>query len=83
MDDAPVEPSGGDPNEIVGELRIEFDTVEEAERIAGALGVDDDDYAGTRVEGSAVIGEFRSRTVEGLRRASDDWMACLMAIVKG
>lgn len=63
-------------------LRISFDDPVQAEAVAGALRVDDDDYIGTEVRGQEVIGRVRADSVEGARRAADDWLACLMAIIK-
>ncbi|MGA1866529.1 MAG: KEOPS complex subunit Pcc1 [Thermoplasmatota archaeon] len=63
-------------------LTITLDTEEEARRVVEALKVDDDDYVRTSVEGCMVRGEVGADSVEGVRRAADDWLACLMAVVK-
>ncbi|MBN1540143.1 MAG: hypothetical protein JW939_08370 [Candidatus Thermoplasmatota archaeon] len=71
----------GVPSRIV--LTITLDTEEEASRVAAALKIDDDDYVSTTREGCVVKGEVTADSVEGVRRAADDWLACLMAVVKG
>jgi hypothetical protein len=63
-------------------LRIDFVSEDEARNAADSLGVDDDDFVTTEVEGCSVIGYVRADSIEGARRAADDWLACLMAIVK-
>ena len=63
-------------------LAIHFKSEKEAKDIASSIGVDDDEYITTIVEGCTVRGEVRADTIEGARRAADDWLACLMAIVK-
>ena len=68
--------------DVKGKSVIEFDDEETAARIGRSLMVDDDEFCTTRVEGSSVVGEFRAADIDGIRRAADDWMACLMAAVK-
>ena len=63
-------------------LTIRFNSEKDAQDAASSLEVDDDEYVSTFVEGSTVRGEIVARSVEGARRAADDWLACLMAIVK-
>jgi hypothetical protein len=63
-------------------LSISFPNEKEAEDAACALKVDDDEYVITTVEGSVVRGEVEASSVEGARRAADDWLACLMSVVK-
>lgn len=70
----------GAPTRIT--LYIDLGSEDEAGKVAGALKVDDDDYMSTIVEGCTVRGEVEADSVEGARRAADDWLACLMAIVK-
>jgi len=66
------------------EMRIEvsFDTEEEAIVVQRALSVDDDEYVRTTLDGRNVVAVFSGDSLQTLRRAGDDWMACLMAIVK-
>ena len=71
---------GKDPTRV--SLTIELDNEEQARRVSRSLSVDDDDYVKTGVDGRKVIGEIKTDSVEGARRAADDWLACLMAIVK-
>ncbi|MBN1389848.1 MAG: hypothetical protein JXA22_04300 [Candidatus Thermoplasmatota archaeon] len=71
---------GGVPSRI--RLKITLDSEEEARRVMAALKVDDDGYVTTIVEGCMVIGDVGADSVEGARRAADDWLACLMAVVK-
>ncbi|MEA3558152.1 MAG: KEOPS complex subunit Pcc1 [Candidatus Thermoplasmatota archaeon] len=71
---------GTDPTRI--SLTIELDSEEQAQRVSRSLSVDDDDNVKTEVDGKKVIGEVRAGSVPGARRAADDWLACLMAIVK-
>jgi hypothetical protein len=63
------------------EINIKFDTIEEAGNVGRSLRVDDDDFVETRIEGDTVTAVIRGSTIEGLRRAGDDWMACLTAIL--
>jgi len=63
-------------------LAIHFENEKEAKNIASSIGVDDDEYVTTIVEGCTVRGEVTANTIEGARRAADDWLACLMAIIK-
>jgi len=64
-------------------IKINFNSEEEAMNVAQAMKVDDDRFINTIVEGCTVCGEVEADSVEGARRAADDWLACLMAIVKG
>lgn len=70
-----------DPVKIL--LEIELDDPLSAERTSKALAVDDDPFVKTSINGSRVIGEVSAPTIESARRAADDWLACLMASLKG
>lgn len=72
----------GNDLDLSMEITISFDTVEEAETVGRSLRVDDDEFVETRIEENIVSALIKGRTVEGLRRAGDDWMACLSAIIK-
>ncbi|MFW3145398.1 MAG: KEOPS complex subunit Pcc1 [Thermoplasmatota archaeon] len=72
---------GKGPTEVT--LKISFDDPVQAEAVARALMVDDDDYVTTELKEGDVIGRVKSDSVQGARRAADDWLACLMAIIKG
>jgi hypothetical protein len=63
-------------------VSIRFESQEAANEAASALKIDDDDFIHTSVEGSIVRGEVGANSVEGARRAADDWLACLIAVVK-
>lgn len=63
-------------------LTIDLEDEKKALSVYGSLSVDDDDYVSTRLEGSTVTAEVEADTVDGARRAADDWLACLMAAVK-
>jgi hypothetical protein len=63
-------------------LSVDFPSEKEAEDAASALTVDDDEFISTVLEGSTVRGEVKAKTVDGARRAADDWLACLMAVAK-
>jgi hypothetical protein len=71
----------GAPTSIT--LSISFDDEREAENTARALKVDDDEFVETVLEGRVVKGIVKADSIEGARRAADDWLACLNAIVKG
>ena len=78
VDDIPL--SGKVPIRL--RVTVEFDSVEEAFIIGKALKVDDDEFIRTTVEGRTVRGSVEARTVESARRAADDWMACLISVMK-
>lgn len=63
-------------------ITVEFDSVEEASIIGKALKVDDDEFIRTAVEGRTVRGLVEARTLESARRAADDWMACLLSVMR-
>ena len=63
-------------------LSIVMDEPEEARMVVDALSVDDDDYISTRMEGKMVVADIVTDRLESGRRAADDWLACLMSIVK-
>ncbi len=63
-------------------VRVMMDEPDEAKMVADALAVDDDDYITTRVEGKMIIADIASDRLESGRRAADDWLACLMSIIK-
>lgn len=64
-------------------MRVELGSEEEARVVGGSLSVDDDDWVRTTVEGNVVKAVISSDSVEGLKRAGDDWLACLVAAMKG
>jgi len=76
-----MEKKVGAPTSIT--LSISFDDGKEAKNAARALRVDDDEFVETVLEGNVVKGMVKAETIEGARRAADDWLACLNAIVKG
>lgn len=63
-------------------MEVHFDDRADAERIAAALRVDDDEFVTTTAEGDRVIAEIIGDSVLSLKRSADDWMACLMAAVR-
>lgn len=63
-------------------LKITLSSEEEARNLSRALKVDDDDYVSTSVNGCTIIGNVEAGSIEGARRAADDWLACLMAILR-
>ena len=63
-------------------VSIVMDEPEEARMVVDALSVDDDDYISTRMEGKMVGADIVTDRLESGRRAADDWLACLMSIVK-
>ena len=63
-------------------VRIVMDEPEEAEMAVGALSVDDDEYIATHIEGKMIVADIVTDRLESGRRAADDWLACLMSIVK-
>jgi hypothetical protein len=63
-------------------LKINFKSEEEARNIGGALKIDDDEFVTTIIEDSMVRGEVEADSIRGARRAADDWLACLMAILR-
>ncbi len=64
-------------------ITVELDSEKEAKVIGGSLSVDDDSWVTTTVEGKVVKATITSDSVEGLKRAGDDWLACLIAALKG
>ena len=70
----------GAPTKI--DLSITFDDEKEAGNVGKALMVDDDEFVTTLIDGVTVIGKVEAPNIEGARRAADDWLACLMAIVR-
>ncbi|MCK5773366.1 MAG: hypothetical protein KAH57_06215 [Thermoplasmata archaeon] len=63
-------------------MRITMDGPEEAKMVVDALSVDDDGYISTRVEGKVIVADIDTERLESGRRAADDWLACLMSIVR-
>ena len=63
-------------------VRITMDGPDEAKMVVDALSVDDDDYVATNIEGKMVVADVVTESLESGRRAADDWLACLMSIVK-
>ncbi len=63
-------------------VRIAMDEPEEARMAFDALSVDDDEYIATNIEGKMVVADVVTESLESGRRAADDWLACLMSIVK-
>jgi hypothetical protein len=63
-------------------LMITLSSEEQARNISESLKVDDDEYISTSVDGCTIRGEVEAGSVEGARRAADDWLACLMAILR-
>ena len=64
------------------EVRIELPSEEEASRVYRALSVDDDEFIITSCEGIVVKALAKGKDPSTVRRAADDWLACLMAIMK-
>jgi hypothetical protein len=64
-------------------ITVELDSEEEARVVGDALSVDDDEWVRTMTEDRLVKAVITSDTVEGLKRAGDDWLACLIAAMKG
>jgi hypothetical protein len=64
-------------------ITVELDSEEEARVVGGSLSVDDDGWVTTTVEGKVVKATISSDSVDGLKRAGDDWLACLIAALKG
>ena len=63
-------------------IRIDLEDREKARAVAASLSVDDDEFIST-LEGEGIItADIGSETVGSARRAADDWLACLMAIVR-
>ena len=64
------------------EIEIEMGSECEAEAIFRALEVDDEAFIRTVRKGSTIICLVSSKTVQGARRAADDWLACLTSSLK-
>jgi len=64
-------------------ITVELDSEDEARVVGGSLSVDDDGWVTTTVEGKVVKATISSDSVDGLKRAGDDWLACLIAALKG
>ena len=63
-------------------VKVIFDTESEARSAGEALKVDDDEFVETFIDGRTLKAEVTAETVESARRAADDWIACLIAIMK-
>jgi hypothetical protein len=71
-------------NKVPVRLKVtfQFDSEAEARTVGKALTVDDDQFIHTEIDGSKVLAQVVSDSIEGARRAADDWMACMMAVLK-
>jgi len=63
-------------------MTFDIEDREKAEVLYKALRVDDDDYISTSIDGEKVLAEVRANDVSSARRAADDWMACLISVLK-
>ena len=65
-------------------MRISVDLASEEDALSAkkALSVDDDEFISTSVDGRSLKAEVTAMTMASARRAADDWIACLMAVMK-
>lgn len=63
-------------------LRLEFDTPEEAARLAASLAPENEGYLTTRVEGNVLVAEAEGDAPLSLLHTLDDALACLTAAEK-
>lgn len=63
-------------------IEIRMGSPEEAQRVYEAIRVDDDEHVMTSIDGEVISALIMGQNVGSIRRASDDWMACLMASVR-
>jgi len=64
-------------------ITVELGSEDEARIVGSSLSVDDDEWVQTMSEGKVVTAVIGSDSIEGLKRAGDDWLACLVAAMKG
>ncbi|MDG6225559.1 MAG: KEOPS complex subunit Pcc1 [Candidatus Thermoplasmatota archaeon] len=69
-------------NEPFLTIEIRMGSPEEALRVFEAIRVDDDQHVMTSMDGEVIRALIKGPNIGSVRRASDDWMACLMAAVR-
>ncbi len=58
-------------------IELNYDTEEIAALIFRSTQPDDDDFVRTELRGKTVIATFEAETLESMRRAVDDFLACV------
>ena len=59
------------------EIRLEFASSEDAEKVLGAVDIDNEGYVEARVDGSAVVLQVRADSLRSMLHTLDDLMACV------
>ena len=59
------------------EMRLEFGSAEDAEKVLGAVDTDNEGYVEARVDGSAIVLTVRADSLKIMLHTLDDLMACV------
>ena len=62
-------------------IRLSFPSPAKARAVAASLSADDDEYSKTTVEGTVLRAEITAPNAMSLRRAVNDYLACLRTAV--
>ncbi len=63
-------------------IELNYESEEEAERVFRSTNPDDDRFVTTEIDGKKVIAIFEAETIETMRRAVDDFLACVSVAEK-
>ena len=58
-------------------IELNYDSEEEASIVFNSTRPDDDNFVRTEIMGKTVIATFEAETLESMRRAVDDFLACV------
>ena len=58
-------------------IELNYDSEEEASLVFNSTRPDDDNFVRTKIREKTVIATFEAPTVESMRRAIDDFLACV------
>ncbi len=61
---------------VLCNLRLEFATPAEAEKIHSSVAIDNQGYLTSRVEDRAIVAEIRADSLNSLLHTLDDFLAC-------
>ena len=62
---------------VMCEILLEFSSSEDAEKVLGAVDIDNEGYVEARVDGSAVVLQVRADSLRSMLHTLDDLMACV------